>query len=638
MAVFLSAIWALWPVDSGLLGDGVRSVEGESTDSGSSELLNPQPGTSERALAASDSHPAAATTQNNNGDIQVLVVDAQGQPVPQIPVQLVRGTALRKGKFQSKAEGTSGPSGLVTLEGSAETVEPIFGAGPKPSYWDEQGFRLGIRAALPFDLPFGAEPDHGTVWLTEKPIGPITLEIPPIGWVEVHSKGHLDESGNGIWPTWVLVRRTEEQHRGGWRTGNAVENPDQPLLLGPFGLNWKISINFSRRERMGALGYEELTGPTQPGEVLQVHLELEPTQIIEGVALNSSGQPIAGKKLKVTLCRLDQETGIDAYPTTDSEGRWFFEVAPSIEGSRLKVWVHQDPREFRGELPLIQRPNGAGRSNVGRVVLYPGKGAERILASGRVTDEAGRPLRRANISVYEILVDEGREYRAQRPLASVRTKSDGLFELSTYDEVASGRLRVYAGCKGYLEPRYQDVPFGSPALNFNFVRGGAIGAKFRIEHGIPKDQVVIRLKGKERSRKLSLIDFAWREDSCFSSLVQGDYDIRIEIRSTDWLLFESSARVESGLEMSLGEIDLRGKTQLLKLHLSDVQGKDVAQERFSLVDAEGRGYRGQIHTNKEGNVWCVIPVHSGALRLGHLKYGTVVIQPALGTIEVVFNK
>ncbi|MFT5057612.1 MAG: hypothetical protein ACI89E_000377, partial [Planctomycetota bacterium] len=438
--------------------------------------------------------------------------------------------------------------------------------------------------------------------------------------------------------TWVLVRRTEEPHRGGWRTGNAVENPNQPLLLGPFGLHWGISINLSRSDRMGALAYKELTGPTQPGEVLQVHVELAQTQVIEGVALNASGQPFAGKKLKVTLCRLDQEDGIDAYPTTDSEGRWFFEVAPSIEGSRLKVWVRHDPREFRGELPLIQRPNGAGRSNVGRVVLYPGKGVERILASGRVTDEAGRPVRRANISVYEILVDEGRESRAQRPLASMRTKSDGLFELSTYDEVASGRLRVYAGCQGYLEPKFQDVPFGSQALSFGFVRGGGVGAEFRIEHGIPKDQIVIRIKGNERSRKLSLVEFVWREDSRFSSLVQGDYDIRIEIRSTDWLLFESSARVESGLDVSLGEIDLRGKTRLLKLHLSDVQGNDIVQERFSLVDAEGRGYLGQLNSNKEGNVWCVIPGNSGPLRLGSLKYGTVDIQPASGTIKVAFNK
>lgn len=638
------AIWAIWPGDQDGQGDlenaGNRDVAADPVagHGGGDSLLDPDVGQDQRTTVPTEAgqEPEAAT--DTSGDIRVLVVDAQGQPVADIPVQLVRGTALRKSKFQSKAEGISGADGLALLAGSREVLEPILGAGPKPPYWDQQGFRLGVRAALPFDLPFAAQPDHGTVWLTEMPTEPVKLEIPPIGWVEVHAKSNAGPDGEPVEPTWVLVRRTEEEHRGGWRTGHAVENPAEPLRLGPFGLNWGLSINLSRRDRMGALGYVELTGPTKPGEVLKVNMDLAQTQIIEGLAVNPSGQPFAEKKLKMTLCALDSEHGISAYPTTDSEGRWSFEVGSEIRGSRLRVWVHRDPREYRGELPVIQRPSGVGRQNVGNVVLYPGKGEERVLASGRVTDESGRPVRRAHISVFELLEEDGREYRAKRALATLRTKRDGLFELSSYDEIPRGRLRVFASCKGYLTPDAQDVTIGSRGLSFGFVRGGSVGAQFRIEPGIPKDQVVIRIKGNGHSRKLSLVEFAWRESSRFPSLVQGEYEVRIEIRSTDWLLFESPAQVESGQDMSLGEIDLRGKTQLLKLHLTDAGGKAVSRQYFTLVDSQGQGYHNQVRTNEEGRVWCVIPAGSGPLRLGNGQYGEVQVQPDTGTIEVVFSK
>ncbi|MDF1838706.1 MAG: hypothetical protein P1V35_12620 [Planctomycetota bacterium] len=635
------AIWAMWPGDSEPEGGGERNGLAESIGSpstGSSPLQSPVVHTIGRApanaLPGSDSPEGVPIP----GDIQVQVVDEQGQPVPDIPVHLVRGTALRKSKFQTKAEGVSDASGLATLVDSAGIVDSIFGAGPRPPYWEPQGFRLGVRAGLPFDLPFGAEPDHGTVWLTGKPTAPIPLTIPPIGWVEVRSTAHLDDQGQEVWPTWVLVRRTEERHRGGWRMGHAVESPDQPLLLGPFGLHWGISVKLSRRNRMGSLGYLELAGPTEPGEVLKVDMDLEGTQFIEGVALNASGQPFANRKLNITLCDWDREEGANAYPTTDGEGRWSFEVAPEVEGTRLKVWLDRDPREFRGELPVIQRPDGAGRHNVGSVVLHPGKGIERILASGRVTDESGRPVRRANVSVYELLLEDGREVRAQRPLDSMRTKGDGLFELSTYDGVPSGRVRVFAGCTGFLTPPQQDVPEGSRGLQFGLVRGGSVGASFRIEHGIPKDQIVIRLKGEDHSRVLSLIEFGWESSSRFPSLKQGDYHTWVEIRSTDWLLFESPVHVESGQDVGLGEIDLREKTQLLKLHLSDAAGQNVSKQYFSLLDAQGQGYSNGLRTNDEGNIWCVIPRNPGPLRLGNGHYGEVLIQPEPGTIEVVFSK
>lgn len=587
--------------------------------------------------APQDPDLAAASAPPANGDLQVLVLDGMGQPVPNFPVHLVQGSTKSKVKVQSKVKAVSNDQGIATLVDSAKELEPYFQPGAKSPYLEAYGLRMGVRPNLPFEPPPGEEPDFGTVWLTEKPSEPVRLTIPPIAWVDVHLTPGIAGDDQKVWPTWVGVRRAEDRFAGGWRTGAAVENPEQPLRLGPFGLGWQLNINLTRRDRMGSLCFQTFAGPTTPGEVLRVDLEMANTQVMEGIAVKASGQPFADAKLKITLCKRAEDNGGTAYPTTDSNGHWRFEVAPEMEGSRLLFEVRYDPREHHGELPVIQRPSGPGRQDVGRVVLHPGKGPEQLLVSGSVLDEFGQPVRRVNITVYELRLEDGKQVRAKFPLDRVFAHGDGRFETNTYDHVESGMLRVFAYCKGYLSPEYRDVSIGTVGVDFTLAKGGSIGARFRIEHEIPKDQIIIRLTGKS-SRTLSLIEYAWRENSRFPSLVQGDYAVRIHIRKTDWDLYETTAQLNSAQDLSLGEIDLVGKTQLLKLHLVDAQGQDIADEYFRVLDTEGHGYKSGMASSEQGVIWCVIPVNSGPLTIGNRKHGVLQMQPAPGVNELTFTQ
>ncbi|MCP5022120.1 MAG: hypothetical protein GY930_10110 [bacterium] len=600
-----------------------------------------EPRTSLQAAATEqtppDSDPIPESAPPANGDLQVLVLDGMGQPVPNFPVHLVRGSAKSKKDVQSKIDAVSNDQGIATLVGSAKKLKPYFQPGPKPPFLEAYGLRMGVRANLPFESPPGEEPDFGTVWLTEKPNGPVRLTIPAIAWIDAHMTPGIGLDDQKIWPNWVSVRRAEDRFAGGWRTGAAVENPEQPLRLGPFGLGWELSIDLTRRDRMGSLCYQVVSGPTTPGEVLRVDLEMVPTQVLQGIAVSASGQPFAEAKLRITLCKRGEDKGRRAYPTTDSKGQWSFEVAPDMQGSRLLFEVRSDPREHHGELPVIQRPSGPGLRDVGQVTLHPAKGPEQLLVSGSVLDEAGKPVRRVNVWVYEIRMEAGQQVRAKQPLDRVRAHSDGRFEASTYESVESGMLRVFASCKGYLSPEYQDVPIGTGGMNFLLAKGGSIGARFRIEHEIPKDQVIIRLSGKS-SRTLSLVEFAWRENSRFPSLVQGDYAVRIHIRKTDWDLYETTAQLNSAQNFSLGEIDLVGKAQLLKLHFVDAQGQDIAEERFYMLDTEGHGYKSGVATNEQGAIWCVIPANSGPLTVGNRKRGNLQVQPVSGVNELIFTQ
>ncbi len=163
---------------------------------------------------------------------------------------------------------------------------------------------------------------------------------------------------------------------------------------------------------------------------------------VTGRVLDSAGSPVAGAKVVWEAYRSDEETLVDetlgttsapiGETVTDAEGR--FKVALEKPGVEVAL------RVLPGALPgvLLGGPyDSTEDAALGDVLLAA---AEKV--SGRVTDEAGKPVAGAKVRAYGGMPFEEEDVALY---ADATTGADGSFTIAN----APGRGRVTARAKGY---------------------------------------------------------------------------------------------------------------------------------------------------------------------------------------------
>ncbi|MDQ5858899.1 MAG: carboxypeptidase regulatory-like domain-containing protein [Acidobacteriota bacterium] len=198
---------------------------------------------------------------------------------------------------------------------------------------------------------------------------------------------------------------------------------------------------------------------------------------VTGRVLDSAGSPVAGARVVWEAYRSDEETLVDA--TLGTEPAPIGETATDAEG-RFRVTIDKPGvevaiRVLPGALPgaLLGGPYDAAEDvALGDVLLAA---AEKV--SGRVTDEAGKPVAGAKVRAYGGLPFEEEDVTLY---ADATTGADGSFTIAN----APGRGRVTARAKGY-----------SPATQTSF-QERVTAAKLTLRSGATVQGTVLDPGGK----------------------------------------------------------------------------------------------------------------------------------------------
>ena len=575
----------------------------------------PEEGTASADVAMDQAHVAR--------DVAVLVVDGGGAPVSRMPVELVGRFAAFGSAPQAVRSATSGPDGTAVFDDSAELVQARFGTSEADRQLGVE--QLGVRIALP--EPLGEGPPAWPIrWLSEPPSSaqPIVLEAARIGWIDVE----FDSEGDRVQrPTWVSWRQEGDSGRGGQQVP-----PDAGVLrLGPFGLGWTLRLECTRAGRTGSLGTITVTGPSRAGEVVTALMPVAPSRRIVGVAALSNGETLAERTLRFHVGEGERANPPYASTRTDVNGHFELLLAPEHFAYDLTVRVEESEPMPVGVIPLQSFAPLLGDVDVGHVVLEPIAPPQRELAAGTVRDSEGRAVRGAWVLLYDTTSSDDAE-----PVARGCSDSDGEFQVigRLAPEVAA--LAAFVVHEGFLRPEPREIAPGERGLEFTLFPGAALRFGVQVDPVVSGEELVIRFSGADSSRVFSLNEFGARQQGSLEGLKAGVHRVTVELRSTDWVLYEAQSEVSPGLEFELGTVDLRGALQEVELTLFGRDGTLLVATSFSLRDAEGRGHH-DLRSSDDGRLRCLVPADVGSLTLRHPDLGEAVVVPGV-TAELEFGR
>ena len=561
--------------------------------------------------------------------IRVLVVDEAGEPVPGVPVHLVKQYSFLPGKYGDGFVANSGADGVAVLTELDRMLDLVFQSEEGTPYVPS---RLGLRCGLSPGDPDDALDESWIVWLEQEPApgAVVRVRCPALGWVKLSVAGEGASDVTAHHPlraTWV---RRVDGFQSGTRGWKGLERAPGSVLLGPFPLGWELTLRLGLDGRAGQLGWMNIDGPSRVGEIVEVAFEIAPSRFIAGVALRPDRTPFGGERIFVHLGDPDLGGVPGANAVTDADGRWEIAAPVDLEIPMLAIEGQGQRPRSRGDVLLADPRPSAEDIDVGEVEIYPRLKPERLLVSGRVLDQGGAPLRNAWVHVYP-LVDG---VAGKGDLARDRTGRGGEYKLLSRAELETDRLSVVATHPEHLRAEPIEAVLGSVGVDFALERGGSLTGEVLVDPEAHPEQIVIRMRGPGRSNKLSLVEFQWRERGSFRGLEAGAYELRFEIRKTKWLLLEARGELSPGGELDLGPFDLRGKVKLLRLRLTDADGAPIAKEYFQLVDTEHVGYS-SLRSEKDGSVLCLVPAETNSFLFGSQKYGAYTIQAGPDPIELV---
>ncbi len=373
--------------------------------------------------------------------LEVLVLDAQDRPVPDMPVDLRYGA----GRWQrGDIEEVTDADGRVLLRHAQLSL-----AGERQeSPWH-------VSLAIPL-----AEPVQQRIKLESLPSMPIVLRAPATGAIEFTLLDHLGELVRER--AYVIVQTPEKPDPSVIQSDSGFNPADErgavtarsetgTMRIDHVGLGLKLEYGamFPISE-----WYErgEIDGPQDPGQLLRLTLRQQSSpRMISGKILTSDGAPYASQVgVPMRVGHIGGSSGFRL--DTDDAGVFRMVARRSIrEKDRQRTaTVTVVDKERPGTVLLAcgryDGPHVEGEKDLGEFRL----GGETV-AAGRVVDQAGKPIADATITLqWRITVADGKpnwrdyyEPEAELP----RTSDDGRFAFLGTVPGANFRLRIL--CPGF---------------------------------------------------------------------------------------------------------------------------------------------------------------------------------------------
>ena len=492
--------------------------------------------------------------------LTILVKDANGKPVPRVPVGL---RADRSDFLRLGWSGVSDDDGRAIVE-----AVPRRSLGPKAT-----------RAIAFLNFPHRDGPT-APVDLDDLPPEPVELVLPPTGQVEVHVDGVAPARADGITVALAAVEaRTIPAARADTTAGRA---------LFPFvGLGMKMEVAIASDDT-GARLRKDIDGPRVPGQRVSVRIDLRSGKpIVVGRLIDEKGDPVANRRLRARLRAVSghSSSSRSTFLTTDGEGRFRMEVTdryPPDANRTLQIrsesscTAKEKTRMARAVLPRLD----PGDNDIGVLpfALPP------LVCSGVVLGAGGEgPISNARVHIHRKVV-----YNPSKPKGFYWTEESGLSTSSGADGrfecrgIAEGtEVALSAEHEDYLPTERQPFQMGAAGLQVLMTKAGMVEGSVLLEKGVESHDLFAELvrEGDDSTARA-------RPDHTgsfrFSSLKPGVASVRLRTFGSRKPFF-----VVSGVAVRSGEITKDRRLQNIKI-------EGVRTVTCSVVDQAGQPIRDAV--------------------------------------------
>jgi hypothetical protein len=493
-------------------------------------------------------------------EVTVRVVDAAGQPVPEVPVDLDHWSGME-----------TDATGLVVFQHLQFLADRVIDGALVPA-------EEGAYVAIP-----GLPRDRTTFPLLSPPKEPLVLVLPASG--EVHVR--VLHPGRAVESVAAQLQVADDDAQETTWSRRADADGVVRFRHLPLALSYELEVS------IGDFSMERtIEGPKNAGHVVLATFELPDDAIaLSGRIATRDGQPVASTDLRIHMSPSPSSVH---FFTTDEHGRFLWHLPGSIEdppGRRLEelrvTWRRGPCDTLRGS--VARRRLEAGVNDLGEIRLDH----RPLVVAGRFMFD--RPADRDDV---EICIERWWTGRGANPGYWQRVEDldadhdrEGCFVVR--GNPPPGRLRLC--CGDYTEP--VEFERGATDLVIEFVRGHSVTAWLSVQKGVPFEaarypaqwfHMALTREGEHAAeRVLPVSGYGCNGKADFRPLVAGTY--RLDVRLGNLAEVLASQQVvlpgpDGELARSI-DIDLRDRLEVLRLRFLD-NGEPAAGERFVFVDQQ----------------------------------------------------
>lgn len=362
-------------------------------------------------------------------------------------------------------------------------------------------------------------------------------------------------------------------------TGSTRALEGARATFGAVGLGLELAV----RSSLAGWSTNETTfrGPSRAGERVIVRIPLvgERPQL-SGRLVDASGRPFARREFVATFT-MHSQLGHTAMErgTTDVDGRFRgLGNVPWASGGHFDVTIAlRDDRSGAAWRQVFEL--GPHTADLGDVVIEE----PRLLASGRVVDDTGAPVRGALVTCEAVdSFHSTAMWTSWRvlPNGSTRTDADGRFEIRSWTEDST--LRIGAARRGHLTVAAQSFAPPRSGLELVLVRGGTVEGRLLARSFEPRQRVqgLFQREGDTVTGALR-----WLDESSFrcEGLAEGSYELRLGL--SHQLLGMHVIRgisVRTGATTKLAPIDVDAHLRVVRFDVRDPEGRVLEGVRFAV--------------------------------------------------------
>lgn len=368
------------------------------------------------------------------------------------------------------------------------------------------------------------------------PAEPIELVLPPTGSVEVLVTGPDGAPFPNPAHVELGVARGDAARPSHELVGRRVTQPgaDVPARFPLVGLGLELAVRVRLDDDDFTWVIAPLPGPARDGEHVALRAPLPDwIGLLCGRLVDPDGTPRVGARPTFLVTgragRIEGER-----LSTDGAGR--FELPFRVREPEPPFWLEVRDAGEQGPIgalvPLSGLPtasSGRARTELGDIVLH---GLSAFVA-GRVVDDRGEPVARANVRVQRWRDLGGQPPRFDwRDEAFVETRSgdDGGFVL--FAGALPGRVRVHARARDHLPAASQDLWPGAE-VELVLARTGSLAGVLLVPPWLPEDALGVQLQRIDGSARAIDADVELRGRRAryrFRDLEPATYDLTVRVR------------------------------------------------------------------------------------------------------------
>jgi hypothetical protein len=591
---------------NGITAPGARREQREAAEHGSrNELATPS--------------TAPPTEDSADPSLIIQVCDHAGTPLAAVPVALrasdgVKSATLWRGQ-------TAGADGLARVPRPRALLQKSTGPA-------------AAIVALPIRPVPMARLDREAL-----PTGPVQLTLPPTGQVIAWIDDLPADQAEAVTVT-ITATRTEAE------VGlEASVHPHHGAATFPFvSLGLSLVVR-ARREGQNEGDRVPVIGPTGAGEVVHVHLRVNPAddRVVLLMHLQDQAGHALGKRHVAVSLELRGHGSISSSGfDLDADGAGVLRLVTDENFRTLpeRSLRLRSQAEAAGETTeaLVTVPGAlaAGENDLGVVTLLPPP----LVCAGMVVDRAGKPIADADLRVFAQPAGNGG--RDPQEVRGVSGHSDGTGRFTMRGSTPRSDLLLTATATGYL-PR-NDVPFlpGAEGLRLELDAAAALAGSVQLDEVVEAPDVLVELTAGSDRRNARVQVNGRLGEFRFDSVPPGIATVAVR------LVGEPTGLLLSGLQLPPGEVTRDPRLQEVDLskgrravHFTVVeQGGSLAKDaRVAVLNGSGQrsfeGYR--LSSGKGRIVTQRSPLEVLVFATGHryvrvpdlLDDSTVTLPPAL---------